>query len=147
MERVQSPHLELINFSLLDSNKFLYTTMITEKFWLDSSFRLDVKRKIKNDVIFRKKFIELGGDGLYSAWYPIYLEPTFRQMNFYGDAFRAPNFHPLYKGNVKSYNQGDCPVVEKLQPTIAQFKTSYQNYDTAKKQADALHRTIQFFGK
>lgn len=58
MERVQSPHLELINFSLLDSNKFLYTTMITEKFWLDSSFRLDVKRKIKNDVIFRKKFIE-----------------------------------------------------------------------------------------
>lgn len=96
---------------------------------------------------FRKKFIEFGGDGLYSAWYPVHLEPTFRQMNFYGSAYRAPNFHPLYKGNVKSYNVGDCPVIEKIQPTIAQFKTSYQTYDEALKQAEALYKTVEYYGK
>ena len=91
---------------------------------------------------FRRRFVENGGDGLYSAWYPLHLEPTFRQMNFYGDAYRAPNFHPLYKGAVKSYGVGDCPVIERIQPTLAQFKTSFQTYEKALQQAEALHRTI-----
>jgi perosamine synthetase len=95
---------------------------------------------------FRRKFVELGGDGLYSAWYPLHLEPTFRQMNFYGDAYRAPNFHPLYKGKVKSYQVGDCPVIERIQPTIAQFKTSFQTYEKAKQQAQALADTVKYFG-
>ena len=96
---------------------------------------------------FRKKFIEFGGDGLYSAWHPLHLEPTFRQMNFYGDAYRAPNFHPLYKGSVKSYKPGDCPVIERIQPTLAQFKTSFQTYEESLQQAEALDKTIRFFGK
>jgi perosamine synthetase len=95
---------------------------------------------------FRRKFVELGGDGLYSAWYPLHLEPTFRQMNFYGDAYRAPNFHPLYKGKVKSYQVGDCPVIERIQPTIAQFKTSFQTYEKAKQQAQVLADTVKYFG-
>lgn len=94
---------------------------------------------------FRKKFIEFGGDGLYSAWYPVHLEPTFMRMNFYGDAYRAPNFHPLYKGNVKSYSRGDCPVCEEVQRTLVQFKTSFQDYDTAVQQAEALKKTVEYF--
>ncbi len=95
---------------------------------------------------FRRKFVELGGDGLYSAWYPLHLEPTFRQMNFYGDAYRAPNFHPMYQGKVKSYQVGDCPVIERIQPTIAQFKTSFQSYEKAKQQAQVLAETVRHFG-
>jgi perosamine synthetase len=94
---------------------------------------------------FRKKFIEFGGDGLYSAWCPIHLEPTFAQMNFYGDAYRAPHFHHLYKGTVKNYSRGDCPVCERIQPTLAQFKTSFQDYDIALRQAEALKHTIDYF--
>lgn len=94
---------------------------------------------------FRKKFIELGGDGLYSAWCPLHLEPVFTEMNFFGDKKRAPHFHPLYKGKVKSYQKGDCPVIERIQPTLAQFKTSYQNYDKAKEQVIALEKTIKYF--
>lgn len=97
--------------------------------------------------IFRKKFIEFGGDGLYSAWYPVHLEPVFRKMNFYGDSYKAPHFHELYKGNVKSYNVGDCPVTEKIQPALIQLKTSYTSWEKALEQADVLKRTIEFFNK
>lgn len=96
---------------------------------------------------FRRKFVELGGDGLYSSWYPMYLEPVFLNMNFYGDAYRAPNFHPLYKGDVKSYQRGDCPNAERVQRTLLQFKTSFQDYSIAQKQAECLHKTIEYFGR
>jgi perosamine synthetase len=95
--------------------------------------------------IFRKKFIEMGGDGLYGAWYPVHLEPVFRNMCFYGNIERAPNFHPLYHGNVKSYQPGDCPVIEKIQPTILQFKTNFKFLEKAKEQADTLRKTIEYF--
>jgi perosamine synthetase len=94
---------------------------------------------------FRKKFIELGGDGLYGAWSPVHLEPIFRNMNFYGEAFKSPNFHELYKGNVKSYQPGDCPVLEKIQPTLFQFKTSFTDWEKALSQADILRKTIEYF--
>ena len=31
---------------------------------------------------FRKKYIELGGDGIYGAWKLSYQEPAFRDKNF-----------------------------------------------------------------
>lgn len=96
---------------------------------------------------FRSKYIELGGDGLYGAWCPVHLEPVFRNMNFYGDAMKAPNFHELYKGSVKSYNLGDCPVFEKIQPTIFQFKTSFNYWEKALEQAEVLKRTIEYFNR
>ncbi len=113
--------------------------------WWAYTCRLNEEKIGVNWRDFRKKFIELGGDGLYSAWYPIHMEPVFAEMNFYGSAYRAPNEHHLYKGNVKSYNRGDCPVIEEIQPTLAQFKTSYQNYDLACRQAEALNRTIRYY--
>lgn len=109
--------------------------------------RIDENRLGADWRAFRRKFIEFGGDGLYSAWYPLHLEPTFTRMNFFGSACRAPNFHPLYKGKVKSYAPGDCPVMESLQPAIAQFKTSFQTYEKSRQQAEALYNTIEYFGR
>ena len=94
---------------------------------------------------FRKKFIELGGDGLYSAWVPLHLEPVFRNLNFYGRPDQAPQFDPRYEGSVKSYQRGDCPVVESIQPRLCQFKTSMQTLDGVQAQVEALRRTIRYY--
>jgi len=75
---------------------------------------------------FRKKFIELGGDGLYGAWCPVHLEPIFQTMEFYGARDRAPNFDPRYRGKVKSYHEGDCPNVESMRSHLCFFKTGMQ---------------------
>jgi len=109
--------------------------------------RLDPEKTDIDFRTFRKKFIEMGGDGLYGSWSPVHLEPVFRKMNFFGDAYRAPHFHPLYHGAVKSYQEGDCPVLEKIQPTLLQFKTSATTYEVARGQAEALARTIEWFEK
>ncbi|MCA9102664.1 MAG: DegT/DnrJ/EryC1/StrS family aminotransferase [Planctomycetales bacterium] len=92
---------------------------------------------------FRRAFIERGGDGLYSAWRPLHLEPVFRNLAFYARADQAPNFDPRYRGDVKSYQPGDCPVCECLQPRLCQFKTSMQSLDRVRAQVDALRNTIR----
>ncbi|MGH9397254.1 MAG: DegT/DnrJ/EryC1/StrS family aminotransferase [Terriglobia bacterium] len=94
---------------------------------------------------FRRTFIQNGGDGLYGAWRPVHLEPIFQTMAFYGSSDRAPNFDPRYKGKVKSYKEGDCPVIEKLQRCLCQFKTSMQTLDKVNRQADALRKTIRYY--
>jgi perosamine synthetase len=94
---------------------------------------------------FKKVFIEQGGDGLYSAWRPVHLEPIFQTMEFFGSRERSPNFDPRYKGNVKSYNVGDCPVLEAMQPHLCQFKTSMQTLDRVQAQVEALRKTIRYF--
>jgi perosamine synthetase len=94
---------------------------------------------------FRKTFLQRGGDGLYSAWIPVHREPIFRTMAFYGARERSPNFDPRYKGNVKSYNEGDCPVLEKMQKYLCLFKTSMQTLDKVNAQVDALRATIRHY--
>jgi len=94
---------------------------------------------------FRKVFLRHGGDGLYSAWMPLHREPIFRTMAFYGSRERSPNFDPRYKGKVKSYNEGDCPVIEDLQKRLCLFKTSMQTLDKVRAQVDALAATIRYF--
>ena len=86
-------------------------------------------------------------DGLHSAWRPVHLEPVFRELAFYARSEQAPNFDPRYKGSVKSYQQGDCPVCESLQPRLCQFKTSMQTLEKVEMQFDALRRTIRGFSK
>jgi perosamine synthetase len=94
---------------------------------------------------FRKAFILHGGDGLYSAWRPLHLEPIFQTMAFYGSRERSPNFDPRYKGAVKSYQLGDCPVVERLQRYLCQFKTGMQSLDKVNQQVDALQKVIRSY--
>jgi len=107
--------------------------------------RLDEARAGVGWRDFRKAFIENGGDGLYSAWRPVHLEPVFRDLAFYRRPDQAPNFDPRYRGNVKSYQAGDCPVCESVQPFLCQFKTSMQTPERVEEQAEALRKTIRHF--
>ncbi len=93
---------------------------------------------------FRKKFIELGGDGIYATWKPSYMEPMFQNMNFSGkeDIIKA-----MHKGVLQSWKSGLCPVAENIQRQILAFKTNYWEWSRAEKQADVLKKTIVFFEK
>lgn len=94
---------------------------------------------------FRNVFIEKGGDGLYGMWSPVHLEPAFRNMKFFGSRERSPNYDPRYKGTVKSYQEGDCPVVEEYRKSLCLFKTGMQSLDKVYAQVDALAATIRHY--
>ncbi len=85
---------------------------------------------------FRKKFMELGGDGIYSAWQLTYLEPAFRNKAFLGR-------EKLFEGY--TYEKGLCPVAEMLQPQMLQFKTNYFDTAECEAQAEILKKTIAYF--
>lgn len=88
---------------------------------------------------FRKKFIELGGDGIYSAWRLTYLEPVFRNKVFNGVEKMFPySFWQKYK-------KGLCPIAEATQPKLLQFKTNYWNKSDTDKQSHILAKTIDYF--
>ena len=66
-------------------------------------------------------------------------------MAFYGAPGRGPNFDPRYKGNVKSYNEGDCPNVEEFRKYLCLFNTGMQTLEKVNVQVDALRATIQYY--
>jgi perosamine synthetase len=86
---------------------------------------------------FRRKYGELGGDGIYAAWQLTYLEPAFRC---------DPEAAESGSGGQR-YASGLCPVAESLQPRLLQFKTNYMDLDVAERKAEALARTIDYFGR
>ena len=90
-------------------------------------------------VEFRDKFIELGGDGIYAAWKLSYLEPMFQNRKLLG----RENF--ISEDILSNYKSGLCPVAETLQPKLLQFKTNYWKYKDAKKQANILKETLEYF--
>jgi len=94
---------------------------------------------------FRDKYVERGGDGFYGAWSLTYREPAFQQMAFQPQ--NCPVGCPHYSGQVKRYEPGLCPVAERLQPKIMAFKTNYGSLEEAKRQADILFQTLQFFSR
>ncbi len=100
-------------------------------------FVLNTKRV--NWESFRNKFLEFGGDGIYSAWKLSYLEPVFLNMNFLG----REKYIKTY-GNYE-YREGLCPIAESLQPRLLQFKTNYWDECNAVKQAQILRKTIEYF--
>jgi perosamine synthetase len=90
---------------------------------------------------FRRKYIELGGDGFYAAWQVTYNEPVIRDMAFYGKG--CPVRCPLYEGPRVEWGPGLCPVADRLQPKLMQLKTNYGDLDEARRKAEALRRTIE----
>lgn len=87
---------------------------------------------------FRKKFLELGGDGYYAAWKLAYQEPMFKEKAF------------LNREKIENYADYDyttvsCPVAEKLQKQLIQLKTNYCDEGEAISQANILKRTIAYF--
>jgi perosamine synthetase len=85
---------------------------------------------------FRRKYMELGGDGMYAAWQLTYLEP----------AFRGKTFAPAHE-QVQEYAPGLCPVAESVQPRLLQFKTNCMDMAIAEHKAEALAKTVAYFGK
>jgi perosamine synthetase len=91
---------------------------------------------------FRDKIVEFGGEPVYGAWRPVYLEPVFREERFYGNG--CPNHCPLYRGTPQKYEEGLCPTTESLQPRLFQFRTNYPR-DRAQRQFDAVAKAIAYF--
>jgi len=75
---------------------------------------------------FRKKYIELGGDGIYAAWQLVYNEPCFKNQKI---------------------GRGRALVAEKLQRNIMQFTCNQGNTEEILKQKNCLIETINYFNK
>lgn len=84
---------------------------------------------------FRKKYVDMGGDGYYGAWSVPYLEPVIVNRAF---AKRLPNVYEHVE-----YHEGLCPVAEEVQKQIMQIKTNYRDLELAKQKADILHELIE----
>jgi perosamine synthetase len=93
-------------------------------------------------VEFRKKFMELGGDGIYAVWKLSYMEPMFQTGDFSG---KEKVIEATYKGELQKWAPGLCPVAEKIQRQILAFKTNYWDWERAEKQAKILKQTIAHF--
>jgi perosamine synthetase len=84
---------------------------------------------------FRKTYLQEGGDGTYGAWSVPYLEPVIAERQF---VKRCPwVYENIY------YSKGLCPIAERIQPKLMQFKTNYRDLELAKRKADALRRVIK----
>jgi len=86
---------------------------------------------------FRKEYIKQGGDGIYGAWSVAYLEPVIAERKF---VKRCPWVYE----NIR-YEQGLCPVAERVQPKIMQFKTNYRDLRLAQTKAEILMKVIKKF--
>lgn len=84
---------------------------------------------------FRKEYVAVGGDGYYGAWSVPYLEPIISERAF---AKRLPSVYE----NVR-YEEGLCPVAERVQKQIMQMKTNYRDLELAKKKAEILYKLIR----
>jgi perosamine synthetase len=84
---------------------------------------------------FRKAYLQESGDGIYGAWSVPYQEPLIST-----NVFRTHN--PSIYRDV-SYFDGSCPIAEKIQPQLMQFKTNYRDTKLASRKARALARTIE----
>ncbi len=84
---------------------------------------------------FRKEYVEMGGDGYYAAWSVPYLEPVIAERVF---VKRLPSIYEDVK-----YEEGMCPVAEKVQKQIMQVKTNYRDLDLAKRKAEILYQLIK----
>jgi perosamine synthetase len=113
----------------------------TPKGWLNTYWTFAAKY-LRTDVSwqeFRKKYIEFGGDGIYAAWALSYEETLMAEGHY-------KKHCPMIYDKLQ-YPRGICPVAERLQPQLMQFVTNYGSVDEAKPMADALRKTIKFFGR
>jgi perosamine synthetase len=93
----------------------------------------------------RRKFVELGGDGYYAAYQPLHREPVFPNLSRM--VRERPERYPHYAGCLPDYAEVCCPVWERIQPRVIQLKTNYFNLDDARRQAEILAKTIDFFSE
>ena len=112
-----------IFLNIIDECDYLNPQLTPWGYW-NSCYTLAVTydRKDISWQDFRKEYIKQGGDGIYAAWSLPYQEPAIKGIKYCGTP---------------------CPIAEKLQPKIMQFKTNYRNLKLAQLKAKALKRTIE----
>ena len=76
---------------------------------------------------FHKYHINNGGDDFYAAMILTYEEPIMKKLGYYEKC------------------KGTCPVAEKIQPRMMQFKTNYRTLDEAKKHIEKLKYSLDKF--
>lgn len=87
----------------------------------------------------RDAYLENGGHGVYAAWKLTYLEPMFEKLTLLGrELFISAE-------NIAQYKPGLCPVAERLQKRLMQFKTNYWDISQAHVQAEILRKTLKQF--
>ena len=74
---------------------------------------------------FRKKYIQFGGDGIYSAAKLLYQEPIFKTLKI---------------------GKGTTPIAEYLQKRLMNFTTNQSNVKKMNQQVEILMKTRKYFG-
>lgn len=94
---------------------------------------------------FRSRFKSFGGHGIYAAWRLNYLEPLFAEGPLYPNGRQPFSDAERQGGITQRFARGLCPVAERVQPRLLQFKTNYWNRADGEVQAEALRQTIKSF--
>jgi perosamine synthetase len=92
---------------------------------------------------FRRKFVDLGGDGFYGSWLPVHKEPVFQNLS--AEVESNPDRYPQWAGHMPDYREVRCPVWEKFQPRTIHLKTNSFDVETARREADIFAQTIRLF--
>ncbi len=98
--------------------------------------------KLREDIVwidFKNEFSKNGGDGIYAPWMLTYKEPLIQNKQILGREKFIPDSY--WSQN----NIGCCPIAEKLENRLLQFKTNYWDEESCEIQAMALRKTIEFF--
>ncbi len=86
----------------------------------------------------RNKYVEYGGNGAYAAWALCYQEDSI-------DDIKKRHLGPIGLADSFNTESGICPIAEKIQPQLMKFTTNQKNEEEMKIEADALHKTLQYF--
>ncbi len=89
---------------------------------------------------FYNQYKEMGGDGFYGAVAVSYQEPALSKRQFIESGYFSEDDSDLF-----DYYDGMCPVAEKVQRQLMQFKTNYRDLEDAKNKASILKELIKNF--
>lgn len=106
--------------------------------------KLETYKKKISWYDFRSKYMEFGGDGIYSAWALVYNEPSIQFLNNTG------RYHPDIKtkqflSRKNFLRDVNCPIAEDIQPKLLQFTTNQETELEMNIQKNVLMKTIEYF--
>jgi perosamine synthetase len=106
----------------------------------ESSYYTYALKFMRDDVTwqeFNAKYMENGGDGIYSAWVPLYKEDSIddckRFLQEIGLGSRIKTFDTV------------CPMAESIQGELMQLTTNQKDIADMTVQAEAMVKTIKYF--
>jgi perosamine synthetase len=141
---------ELVGLRIKSANMFIevmketdyLVPQMTPEGYTNSYYTLGVKYLGKEKMgvsweKFRKTYVDAGGDGIYGAWSVPYLEPLMVEGKY------KQRYPEIYKD--LSFESGICPVAEKIQSQLMQFKTNYRDLNLAEQKAEILRKVLSNF--